>query len=155
MEIFMISIKNQKDFFAGILLLLFGIGLCVFSQDLQIGSNRQMGPRYFPLILSALNIIIGIILAFRSFKTSSERIEFGPWHPIALIAASVVFFGFLIDRTGLAIAAFATLIIASCAGPEFKLREALLLYCIVIVPLILLFINGLGLPMSVWRAPWN
>ena len=46
--------KNQKDFWAGILFVIFGIGTVVVAQENALGTLSRMGPAYFPTILGAM-----------------------------------------------------------------------------------------------------
>ncbi len=48
---------TNRDFWAGVLLIVIGAGAAIIAQDYDIGTLRRMGPGFFPMIL-------GIALAF-------------------------------------------------------------------------------------------
>ena len=52
-------IKSQKDFFAGLLYAVVGIGFAWGATTYNIGDGARMGPGYFPLILGIVLAAIG------------------------------------------------------------------------------------------------
>jgi hypothetical protein len=61
------KIRNQKDFWAG--LMFFGIGLAfaIVALNYQMGTAVRMGPAYFPTVLGGLMAVLGLIVLLRSF----------------------------------------------------------------------------------------
>jgi hypothetical protein len=60
-------IKNPKDFWTGIIYILFG-GLAFWiAREYGFGSASRMGPGYFPTVLSSLLALFGVIALVRSF----------------------------------------------------------------------------------------
>jgi len=51
------KIRNQKDFYSGLLFVAIGAFFGIFARKYDIGTAKEIGPGYFPLIL-------GIILVF-------------------------------------------------------------------------------------------
>jgi hypothetical protein len=68
------------------------------------------------------------------------------WRPLALITLSIVLFGFLLERLGLVPTALAMFFVAAAAGPEFRLKEVLLLAIVMTAFSVLVFVGGLKLP---------
>ena len=67
-------IKNQKDFYAGLLFLFFaGVGLFL-ARDLKVGTAAKMGPGYFPVVLCVLLGGLGVVTILRALIGHSERI---------------------------------------------------------------------------------
>ena len=44
-------IKSQKDFFAGLMFSVVGVGFAIGASTYSIGEGARMGPGYFPLML--------------------------------------------------------------------------------------------------------
>ncbi|MCC6870733.1 MAG: tripartite tricarboxylate transporter TctB family protein, partial [Burkholderiales bacterium] len=55
----MLSIRNPKDFWAGILFIALGIFAITVGSNYTLGSAARMGPGYFPRILGILLIVLG------------------------------------------------------------------------------------------------
>jgi hypothetical protein len=75
--------------------------------------------------------------------------------PLILISAACVVYGYLMKPLGL-VAATALLVgISAFGGHEFKWREVLILYVVLIVFSVLVFVKGLTLPFPLWPAAWS
>lgn len=76
------KIINGKDFWAGIMFMLFGAGFMLVSRNYPMGSALRMGPAYFPTVLGGLMAVLGAIVLLRSFVSKIEAplkvIEFRP-----------------------------------------------------------------------------
>jgi hypothetical protein len=140
------SFVESRDFWAGLMLIGFGVLAIVIARNYSFGTTLRMGPGYFPSVLGGLLILGGLWVAAKGLR-SEERIE-GHWSLRALIVIplSLVLFGFLMERAGF-IPALAVLIVGSAAAStEFNLVEVLLLTLFLIVLCVAVFIWGLGLP---------
>ena len=149
-----VNFKN-KDFWSGVMLLVIGLGAGWIAQGYPMGTVLRMGSGYFPTVLSAILCVFGIILMFRSIKTT-ESIE-GGWSFRALIILPVAFalFGFLLDRAGFVPAMLVLIIGAALAGSEFRLIEVVSVAVLLTVMSIGIFIYGLGLPYQMFVWPPN
>ena len=56
----------MKDLLTGLLFLSIGIVFAVASSHLYLGMSAEMGPGYFPLLVSSVLIIIGLALAIKN-----------------------------------------------------------------------------------------
>lgn len=61
------KIRNQKDFWAGLMFLAFGLGFAIIARNYQMGTAVRMGPAYFPTVLGGLMAVLGAIVLVRSF----------------------------------------------------------------------------------------
>jgi hypothetical protein len=137
---------NNRDFLAGLLFVVLG-GLAVaLARDYPIGSTMRMGPGYFPTVLGGILILFGVYVLLRGVR-SGDKVK-GEWgyRPLALIALSIVLFGFLLDRMGMIPAIVATLFAAAAAGREFRFKEVLLLAVVMTAFSVAVFSYGLKLP---------
>jgi len=137
---------NNRDFLAGLLFIVLG-GLAVaLARDYPIGSTMRMGPGYFPMVLGGILFLFGVYVLLRGVR-SGDKVK-GEWgyRPLALIALSIVLFGFLLDRVGMVPAIVVALFVAAAAGREFRLKEVLLLAVVMTAFSVAVFSYGLKLP---------
>jgi hypothetical protein len=142
------AIKNPKDFWTGIIYVLFG-GLAFWiARDYGFGTASRMGPGYFPTVLSGLLVLFGVIALVRSFIVPGEPIGGFAWKSAVLIIGSTVLFGFLIIRAGLVIALLALVLMSAAASTHFKFDwKAVAGLVGLVVFCSLVFVKGLGVPM--------
>ena len=145
---------NNRDFLAGLLFIVLG-GLAVaLARDYPFGSTMRMGPGYFPTVLGGILLLFGVYVLLRGVR-SGEKVkgEWG-WRPLALIALSIVLFGFLLDRFGMVPAIVATIFFAAAAGREFRFKEVLLLAVLMTAFSAVVFSYGLKLPYPLLPGVW-
>jgi hypothetical protein len=61
------KIRNQKDFWAGLMFVAFGLAFAIVARNYQMGTAVRMGPAYFPTVLGGLMAALGLIIFLRSF----------------------------------------------------------------------------------------
>ena len=108
-----ISVKGPQDLGAGLLFIIIGVAGVYFGQDLTYGSALRMGPGYFPTIISYLILALGAVVGLRAIVIAGPSIEPVQYRPLLLVIASILVFGALIDRFGLAISAVALTLVAA------------------------------------------
>ena len=146
-----IELRNNKDFFAGLLFIVIGLLAMVMAQKFPMGTSLRMGPGYFPTVLSGIMMAFGLYVMVRGLITS-EKIE-GAWgiRPLVLVTLGLVAFGFIMERLGMVLALFALFFISALGGHEFKFKEVLILAVVMTAAAWGIFIYGLGLP---YRLFW-
>lgn len=140
------EIRDNKEFWSGVVLVALGGGAALVARSYPMGTALRMGAGYFPFILGLLLASFGLVLLAKSIR-SPAKIEPG-WSPRALIILPLVLaaFGFLLERAGF-IPAMAVLIFGSAAaGRDFRFMEVLALFVVLTALSTLVFIWGLGLP---------
>ena len=111
---------NAPDIAFGAFLILLAIVALWETRALAIGTAADMGPGYVPRALAWIIMTFGAVFAL------------------------------LLPKGGLALATFATLACSTFAVSGFRWRESLLFAVVLTVFTVLLFVNGLGLPLAVW-----
>jgi len=144
------KIKNPKDFWAGLMFIVFGLFFAIGARNYQLGSAARMGPAYFPTLLGGLMAVVGGIVFFRSFVLKGEKVAAFPLRLIFFITLSLLVFGYLLKPIGLVLALLCLVVVSAFAGHEFRLKEVLLLTFVLIVLSVLVFVKGLGLPFPLW-----
>ena len=141
-----LELRNNKDFWAGMLLIGTGAAAMFIARNYRFGSTLRMGPGFFPSVLGGLLIAFGICIMIMGLK-SSEKIQ-GRLSIRALIMLplSLVLFGILMERAGFIPALAALVFMAAASGREFKVVEVLLIAVVLTGLSVAVFIWGLGLP---------
>lgn len=147
-------IKNQKDFWAGIMFMTLGAFFAGFGIQYTIGTSIEMGPGYFPTALGVIVIILGIVTSFGalSVKAKAEKVEKFHFPQLLLILGSIALFGLLLKYLGLIISLFILIACASYASHEFTWKAALANAFILIAMCLLVFIWGLHLQFELWPS---
>lgn len=148
----MLRVRSPQDLGAGILFLLIGAAGIYFGRDLTFGSARNMGPGYFPSIISGLIILAGFVTVGKSLAVDGPAIERFQLRPIFMLMVALAIFGFLISQIGVVITAVLMMVAAAYARPNVKLVETIIFAVCVSAFVVLLFVYGLNQPMPLW---WN
>lgn len=145
-----ITIKSQKDFWAGVMYIAFGLATVIFALDYNVGTTSRMGPGYFPRGLGALTALLGLILVIRGMRVRGPRLWIGPPKPLLVVLGSVIMFGLAVPVLGLAVATVLLVIVSSTASHEFRWRETLIAALALAVFAVGAFDYALGVQMPVW-----
>jgi hypothetical protein len=143
-------VKSPQDFGAAAVFVLIGVAGLVFGRDLAFGSASNMGPGYFPAILSALILALGIGIGLRALAMEGPPIERVRLRPMAFIIAAVLLFGPRLKAAGLALTALVLTFVAAFARPGAKPLETLLLGVGLAAFVVLVFVYALHQPLPVW-----
>jgi hypothetical protein len=148
------GIRRPKDFYTGAMFLLFGGGAMALATEYQIGTAAKMGPGYFPFVLGAFLVGLGIILGIRSFLDTQGRKEEPSFHlkPLALVLSSVVIFSLLLRPLGLLGSTVLLVLLSSMGSHEFRLKEALLNGVALLLIVLVVFVYFLEFQVPVWPA---
>jgi hypothetical protein len=145
-----VRIRNPKDFWAGVLFIAFGAAAVILGSRYNLGTAARMGPGYFPRILGMLLVALGAIIALRGLRTDGAAITAWRWRPTLVVLGSVVLFGLIVNRAGLALSTVVLIVLASAASAEFRWKEALLSGALLAGLAVAVFILGLKLQLPIW-----
>jgi len=146
----MMSIRNPKDFWSGVLFVVLGIATIALASKYTLGSAARMGPGYFPRILGILLIVLGAILALRATRTVGPPMPPFRWRPLIVVLGSVVLFGAIVRTVGVALSTVLLIVTASAASHEFRPREALIAGVLLAALAVGVFVVGLQLQLPIW-----
>jgi hypothetical protein len=141
------SIRNPKDFGAGLIYLVVGLSAIYMGRELTMGTALQMGPAYFPTVLGGLLSFIGVISLIRSSVSKGEPIPAFAWRALLLIIAATVMFGLLVRGAGLLVALPLYVMMTAFASVKFRWGPSLALAVAATVFCALVFVKGLGVPL--------
>lgn len=148
-----LKIKSQRDFWAGLMFVVVGLGFSFGALEYSFGTSARPGPGYFPFGLGILLAILGALTLFEALTVETEDgepIGSFAWKPLMIIIASIVLFGILLPRAGMVIALPLLVITSALAGDEFHWGEAILNAAILTAGSWLVFIYGLNLTIPMW-----
>jgi hypothetical protein len=141
-------IKSPKDFWTGVLYLVFGVVAFWIARDYSFGKASRMGAGYFPTVLSCLLMFLGALTLLRGISKEGTSIGFFAWKPATIILLSTLVFAFLLPKVGFVVALALLIVGSASASEKFRFEwRATLLALGLIVFCILVFIKGLGLPI--------
>jgi hypothetical protein len=141
-----IELSNNKDFWAGLMLIAIGAASIFIARGYPFGSTMRMGPGYFPSLLGGILALFGIYVMILGLRRGEKITVHCSTRALIVLPLSLVAFGLLMNHAGF-LPAMAVLIFGSaCAGQDFKFVEVLLLTVILTALSVAIFIWGLGLP---------
>lgn len=137
-------IRRPKDLTLGVLFVLGAAGLAYLSRDYALGTSREMGPGYMPVLLAGCLAVLGVILISQSFFGPRGAAENVFSRPLLVILASTALFGLLLRPMGLIIAILVLVVGASVAHPEHKFGRVIVFAMAITGGCVLLFAVLLG-----------
>jgi len=123
---------NKRDFYAGILMILLGVGAAFEGQHYNIGTMRQMGPGFMPVALGVTLALIGAMIAGGSFTGEGEKGETEmparpDWRGWGCIIAGPILFMILGKYGGLVPATFACVFVSAFGDRNATLKGSFIL----------------------------
>ena len=146
-------IRNPKDVLSGLLFIALGLLFAWQTQDLPMGTAVRMGPGYFPLLLSGLLGLLGLIILINGLRFPGEMPSGIAWRAVVIITGAVVFFGFAVRPLGFLPALGITVFVAATASRLFTFTTAIANTVVMVIFAWAVFIKGLGLPIPI-LGPW-
>jgi putative tricarboxylic transport membrane protein len=149
----MMTVRSNKDLWAGLIYVFFGASAILIARDYTMGTAFKMGPAYFPTVLSTLLIVVGSISVIRAFMLPGTPIGAISFKGLALVTASIVVFGLVVRGAGLAIALPLLLFISAAGSVKFRWQTMLMIAVGLTIFCLLVFVKGLGVPLPI-IGPW-
>ena len=146
-------VRNPKEFWIGVIYIFIGLSAFYLCKDLDMGKAGNMGPAYFPTILSVLLAGVGVISLIRSFIMTGTPIGKLAIRGMILVTLAIVLFGVLVRGAGLAVALPVLVLVSASASVKFRWKNAVLMAAGITVFCVLVFLKGLGIPLPVF-GPW-
>lgn len=150
-----INIKHQRDFVAGLFFLSLAIAGGVLSTKYKMGTSAQMGPGYFPLLLSAGLGLLGAAILIKSFFPTREDGTVDKFHlkPLLIVIGAITLFGLALEPLGLVLSTLLLVVISSLGSPEKKIAKEIAIASVFLAAFSwAVFIKGLGILIPVWPA---
>lgn len=151
----MLKIRNGRDFVGGATMIFAGLLFIWFGRELEVGNSFQMGPGYFPTMLSLILMVIGALIIVQSLVVDGEEGEPETWNwkAYALVILAPIGFGVVLAGLGLAPTMFLLIVGVATASRYANWRHSILLGLFLAVCSVLLFTKLLALPVGAF-GPW-
>lgn len=134
------------------LMLLVGLAFVVGSiTTLELGSARRMGPGAFPALVGGLLSVLALATLIRNVRQPMEWDQPDPISVLA-VAGGVIAFAFLTPLLGVLPAVVVSVLTTSSAVPQFRWSGRITLAICVSVAVWLVFVKGLGIPLTTIRG---
>jgi hypothetical protein len=147
-----VHIRNQKDFWSGVMFTAAGLLFAGFAQEYEMGTGQRMGPAFFPTALGLLLAVIGVVVAIQGLgrATPDGKVEKFHFDAVGWVLGAVVLFGVLLRPAGLIVSLIVLIVVSAFGSHEFKLKETLLLTGGLVLLVLAVFIYGLKLTIPVF-----
>lgn len=145
---------DPRGLLGGLLLIAMGFWFGVTSLNLRIGNLIQMGPGLYPLILSVIAVLLGVLLLLQGLKGRGEDEEYeqARWRPIMAVMGGIAAFALCIKSLGLIPAVFFTVVVCATGDRASRPLNTLVLAVICATGAWLIFRVGLNLPMPAFTG---
>jgi hypothetical protein len=154
------DIVRKRDFYAGGLMILLGLGITLKGATYRGGTLMHMGPGFLPTALGVILVLIGIAIAAVALtpteNEADQRIlpENPQWWAWLCILLSPVLFIFFGRYFGMIPGTFMCVFIAALGDKGATLKSSIILAAIVTVFGVTLFSYFLQVPMPIltWKG---
>ena len=147
----------KRDYYAGALMVLLGVGAAVTGSGYKFGSLARMGPGFMPVVLGIVLAFIGILIAGTALASPEpDDRKFLPdnpqWFGWLCILAGPVLFIVLGEYVGMIPAVFACVFVSALGDKTATYKSSLVLALGVTVFGVLLFHYLLNIPFPLLRG---
>lgn len=141
--------KLSQDVLLGAFFLTIGAVAASMAVSYSFGTSSRMGPGYFPMIISSLLVITGLLILFRS-RLSQVPIAAVGWKPVVVVSGAIVIFGLVVVPLGLPIAVFLLTVVSATTSDKFRFDWRALAGAVAFAAFCsILFVKLLGLPVPI------
>ena len=146
------KIRNQKDFYAGLMFVFTGLMFAFIAPNYGMGTPAKMGAGYFPFWLGLVLAGMGIVVALSGMgpKASEEKLAKWDWKSVLWVTGSVVLFAASLPYMGLIVSLLVLIFISAMASHEFHWKGTVVSAVILNVIAYVAFVWGLKLQFPVW-----
>jgi len=153
------DLVRKRDFYAGGLMLLLGLGVAAKGSTYRAGTLMHMGPGFLPTALGIILVLLGIAIAAASLTEPGgedqgilpAQPQWWAWFCILMSPVCFIFFG---RYFGMAPATFTCVFIAALGDKGATWRSSIVLSTVVTIFGVGLFSYFLQVPMPIftWRG---
>jgi uncharacterized membrane protein YhdT len=149
--------KPKRDYYAGALMVLLGVGAAVTGSGYKVGSLAKMRPGFMPVVLGVVLAFLGILIAGTALASSeADDKKFLPDHPqwfgwLCILGGPVLFI-ILGQYAGMIPAVFACVFVCALGDKTATYKSSAILAAGVTVFGVLLFHYLLRIPFPLLRG---
>lgn len=148
------NLRNQQDLFAGLMFIIIGAAFGLAAIDYDMGSASRMGPGYFPVVLSALLVLLGLIIAAGAFRRRAVNLAVAPivLRPVLIVLGAIALFAFALPALGFVISMILLIVVASWAAHDSRLRDTLISCLVLLIFSWVVFVHLLEVQFPTWPS---
>jgi hypothetical protein len=148
------KLTHDKDFWAGIMFVVFGVFFAIAGIQYEAGTAAEMGAGYFPRLLAITLILIGILCAWPSLsrRPSGPSLARLNGRVVLLVIGPVALFGLLLPLLGMVVSLFALVLASSYASHEFTWRASIVNAVVLVLICVAIFVWSLKLQFPLWPS---
>lgn len=144
---------SRRDAICAVAILVTGLFAVATGLSLELGTLRRIGPGAFPALVGAGLTVTGLAMLFVARSEPDAALD----RPVRLrgaimVLAGLAAFAILIKPAGMIPAVFASVLLASYADPDARLRDALGVAAVMSLIAVVVFIEGLGFQARMFGA---
>lgn len=142
----------------GAIVVLIGAAIAVVASSYPLGTLLRPGPGFFPMVVGVILSLLGlgVLTEARSADPNPARETEAqapfPWRAVICTCAAVLIFALTVERIGFVPASCLLIAITAFAEPERSWASLALIAVFMALFGTLIFIWGLGLPLSPFGA---
>jgi hypothetical protein len=142
---------NWKDVLAASLFMAVGAAFVAEAYfRLPLGTARRMGPGYFPSLVGALVVALGLLLLILAIGRKPSTLRGAPWRAIAAIGLAPIAFAAAVGPLGLVPATAGAAMVSAFASQKTTLPQAVsITFCLALFCAVL-FNGALGLQVPLF-----
>jgi hypothetical protein len=149
-------LTQKKDYYAGALMVLIGVGSVLEARHYSLGTLFHMGPGFFPIILGVTMTGVGLLIALVAATSQAApddqlHMPKPEWRAWACILAGPALFIVLGNYGGLIPATFACVFVSALGDKDSTLLGSFLLAVAITVFGVFMFSYLLQVSMPMWR----
>lgn len=138
---------EYRSLSGGLMLTGMGLAFGLAAMNMRLGTLMQMGPGFYPLILSAVAFALGVLLTISSFGAEEEEDEPVQIRSTLAVLGAIAAFALSIRSLGMIPAVFLTVIVAATGDNGSRPVPTLLVAGFCGLAAWLIFVVGLRLPI--------
>lgn len=158
------ELVSKRDFYAGGLMMLLGLGIALKGSSYRAGTLMHMGPGFLPTALGVILVLLGIAIAAAGLSSSAstdghgedqsilpEHPQWWAWFCILMSPICFIFFG---RYFGMIPATFSSVFIAAVGDKNSTWLSSIILAIVITIFGVALFSYFLQVPMPIltWKG---
>jgi hypothetical protein len=146
--------RTRKDLLAGLIFIAFGGLFALGATGYGFGDPVRPGPGFYPLVVGALLVVLGIAIIVRSAVEEDDGpVTMPSWRAVALIVGGLVVFALTVRGAGLVPATFLAAVLASLASRNTSPLGGVVMAAGLTALSVLIFVVALSVRLPL-LGPW-
>lgn len=142
-----LTIPVNKDMVAGAIFVAFAIGFGVVSTAYPMGSAAQMGPGYYPLLLSGVLGLLGLFIGLAGWRKPAQQMVVVRLLALISVLVAPLLFAVTLRPLGFVPAVILTSLLATMAAPRMSWMARIVTAIGLALGCTAIFIWALGIPL--------